>query len=287
MIVICVLIILLESSDSDQICSRHYHSESEIQKKKQTKAETVSKPKTSFVKAASNEKKSEFDICTHIRPVSYITKADIDSKIEYLVPKKVDPNEDKPQYWDVLGEHEVFARLNRFAIEYQSALETDIVKIELEKCKNLLLQSKQNRKIFLFPQLLIKEKKQRSVAPAPGPENMENKVNELQPRLSQDLQEWKINKAGFIYSSSFPYICLTLNSTVRVQLEIHLKRPSDNKDDANDVQNLQEIVKNGYAIILSSRQLNDENDYRDKNKQWCLSKYGTIYSKVCFLYNSC
>lgn len=174
----------------------------------------------------------------------------------------IDLNDEKPNLWEVLGEHDVFSVLNEFAFENKSEfLQNDVAEVELSKAKRLLIQSKREPDVLLLPQLFLNEKSKQS-----------------ESIFLQGSQDWKFNKAGYIYSSFFPKICLMLNPSVQIKLEIHLKRKRGEADFNHHEPEV--IVKKGYAVVLGARQLNDENNYRDKDMQWSFSKHGSIYSKA-------
>lgn len=227
----------------------------------------------------------------YIRPIK-LAPADEQGphRVIRVPPENIDPSKDeKSSLWDVIGEREAVDKLSELAIEYRlEHIQTDVVDIAMEKiARRVLIQSRREQHLVLLPQLLMKEKISRraQLPPQPVSESGDKTTTQKKPIDSiflHDFQEWKFNKIGFIYSSFFPKICLTLHTTVPVQLEIHL-RPRRRRGAGapeSDESRRVVVVKKGYMVGLGTRQLTENNDYRDQDQHWCFNKHANIYSKV-------
>lgn len=242
---------------------------------------------------AYNSSNYDENLQAYIRPIKIFTASQNEPRrVLRIPPENIDPKEDKSNLWDAISERESLSKLTELAVEFrQENLQADVVAIGMDKAKRVLIQSRREEHLILFPQLLLKEKLSRRVAQLPGPENEIRQNKAAESIFMHDFQEWKFSKTGFVYSAFFPKICLTLLTTVPVQLEIHLKarRRRDgaasngvvgSEFDSQETSNSKVVFKKGYLVGLGTRQLNENNDYRDQDQQWCFSKHANVYSKV-------
>jgi hypothetical protein len=174
---------------------------------------------------------------------------------------------EKSEFWDVLSRNECVELLNETAHEHRTDLvKEDHVQIENLKAEELLIQNKSESKLILYPQLAVNQKVSRSGL----------KSDSI---WLHDFQMWKFTKNGFIYNQFFPKIYLTLNTSVTIQLEFHLKSTTQKMNKKTDEDSLlnqpMSFVKKGYAVILDTRHSGSEvKSFRDKDQQWKFNKYG-------------
>jgi len=186
---------------------------------------------------------------------------------------------DKSEFWDVLSRNECVELLNETAHEHRTDLvKEDHVQIESHKAEELLIQNKSDSKLILYPQLLVNQKVSRG----------DLKSDSI---WLHDFQMWKFTKNGFIYNQFFPKIYLTLNTSVTIQLEFHLKSTAQKMNKRTDEDSLlnqpMSFVKKGYAVILDTRHSGNEvKSFRDKDQQWKFNKYGKIYFQFNFSFKS-
>ncbi len=183
---------------------------------------------------------------------------------------------DKSDYWDVLDEQKCMDVIKENSIEYNPFLiKEDHTELEPAKTNQLLIQNRDEENIILYPRLFLNEKKRKQPI----------KTDSI---WFHDFQIWKFSKSGYIYNQFFPKICLTLNTSITVQLDLYLKNPNPNKSNkvrnSEDYQsNVQQVSKKGYVVILSRRNSLNENEtqgsFRDQEQQWKFNKYGNISSK--------
>ena len=237
-----------------------------------TKSAKSDKPKNqkeeelaNFFKQYSPKKsfsKSDTPAPNHLdtRPVKIFTEP---LKLNVLKPYE------KSDAWDILDKVESEAFLSETAHDYRSDLiKEDHKELDHTKAEQLrfLIQNKMDSKLLLYPQMLVKPKSVRT----------SGKNDSVWLR---DFQYWKFNKAGFIYNQFFPKIYLTLDTSVTVQLEFHLKSSAVQKLKKNEDSLLDQpqlsFVKKGYAVILSIRNSRNEvENHRERNQQWSFKKNG-------------
>ena len=232
-----------------------------------------------------DEKEEELtNFFKHNSPKKSFSKSDADAPTSdsraikiYTEPLKVNmlKNYEKSDSWDVLNKDESAAFLNEIAHDFRADLiKEDHAELDRNKTENLqfLIQNKADSKLILYPRMLINDKFNRG--------GLKNDSVWL-----HDFQFWKFTKTGFIYNQFFPKICLTLNTTVTVQLEFHLKNNNVvNKKKSEDSlldQPQLSFMKKGYAVILDIRHSNNEvKSYRDQDQQWSFNKHGNICSQA-------
>ncbi len=213
-------------------------------------------PKKSFSKN-ENTQMSNFDS----RPLKTYTEP-----LKINVLKKYE----KSEFWDVVSHNECVDLLNEAAHEFRTDLiKEDHVQIENNKAEELLIQNKTESKLILYPQLLVNQKVTRSGLKSDSV-------------WLHDFQMWKFTKNGFIYNQFFPKIYLTLNTSLTVQLEFHIKSTAQKGIKKNDEDSLlnqpMSFVKKGFAVVLDTRHSgNDVKNFRDQDQQWKFNKLGKIY----------
>lgn len=189
----------------------------------------------------------------------------------------------KPEQWRTLTESSAYETLNNIATDYNLAAlneptELDLARISQNSQRLILLECATNSNIVLYPRLLNTHKADRS-----------RMINNSKPDSIwfHDFQYWKINKNGFIYNQFFPKLCLTLNTSVKVKLEIRLKQTNKNTKERGSRQldssyqdKTEAVIRTGYVVVLGTRQLNEANNYSDKDQQWQFTRMGNICSKA-------
>ena len=195
----------------------------------------------------------------------------------FTEPLKVNvlKNYEKPEFWDVLAAEECAAALKENAIEPSpGSVKEDAVEVDSLKAARLLVQHKTDPKLTLLPQLVVGEKLRKAKADS---------------IWFHDFQVWKFSKSGFICNQFFPKICLSIDASVNVQLELFFKSASGQKAPKhgssaklNDSAAAaaggcpHSIVRKGYAVVLSVR---SGPNVRDQDQQWSFNKHGNVYSK--------
>ena len=203
---------------------------------------------------------------------------------------------EKSEHWDALSENNAYEKINSIARERHNAAcsSSSSVELDFNKGTRIVLECNGEASLALYPQLLTAERADRGGGIGGGNKSNNNsKQQAIDSIWLHDHQMWKFSRNGFIYNSFFPKLCLTLNTSVAVKLEIRLKpapatqtrngssplqrRASDSTyQDKTDV-----IIRTGYAVILGTRQLNESNaDYRDRDQQWHFNVHGHIYCKA-------
>jgi hypothetical protein len=232
--------------------------------------------KKSKKKAAKTNVPKE-SVSTNISPKKQKATIDFPFKmfIEPLNPKALN-RYDKPEYWEAHTENSAFETLDSLAVDYslEKLNATNATEIDFNKGSKIVLECTAHETIVLYPQLRTKDKADRK--PAEG-------MTKPDSVWFYDFQMWKFNKSGFIYNQFFPKLCLTLNTTIAVKLEIRLRPQMDQQTKGNRLANrrmsdgsyqdkTEVIIKTGYAVVLGTRQLNESNNYRDKDQQWHFNK---------------
>ena len=208
-----------------------------------------------------------------VRPTNVVSSHSFKT---YTEPLKVNvlKNYEKPEFWDVLAQDECIEALKENAIEQNLGLvKEDVVEVDSNKAVQLIIQHKTDPKLTLLPQLLVNEKLRKS----------STKADSI---WFHDFQVWKFSKSGFICNQFFPKICLTLDASVNVQLELFFKNTTNQKNPKNNSKlndssqsaggYPHSIVRKGYAVILNVR---SSANFRDQDQQWSFNKHGNIYSK--------
>ncbi len=211
---------------------------------------------------------------------------------------------DRPELWQALNENSAYESLINYAnsnADTQSSLNPiESSEFDFKKgSSKIVLECTNDENLILYPELLLNPKTSRKNTTNMPPHNSINGVGggvkSMDSIWLHDFQMWKFNRSGFIYSQFFPKLCLTLNTSITVKLEIRLKNPAQkqrrmrqsmNNDQESSInKNYQDktrvIYKKGYVIGLGTRNLNESsNNYKDKDQQWHFNKRGNIYSKA-------
>ena len=165
--------------------------------------------------------------------------------MEQLRPERV-VKYAKSSDWNVLCESESLHSLQSLLSQktYFSPIDQSTHK-ELNKLE-FVLQCKHDRSILIQSQVAVNE--------------MKMKTNPKDSVWDSDFQVWKLDKSGFICNSFFPTICLTLDPSVNMQVEINFAKAEP-------------IVKTAYCVKLATKTHGPE-------QQWHLNKFGNIASKA-------
>lgn len=223
------------------------------------KKSTLAKKKTNASQIISKEFKSSYEpqinLKTYIEPINSI-----------LLKKY-----DRPEFWDVLNENDSLEILKDAAMDFnQEILKTneEIKEIDLKKVFNLIIQNNQEENILLAPMLKVSEKEKKN-------------SSKMDSVWFHDFQLWKFSRSGLIYNQFFPKICLTLDTSKVVRLELTVKiKSADKKSKKHQEQQNETIIKNGYAVILATRDLKETADnFKETHQQWTFNRFGNIITK--------
>ncbi|CAF0796043.1 unnamed protein product [Brachionus calyciflorus] len=176
---------------------------------------------------------------------------------------------DKSEFWDIFTDNNSLEILQDLAKESNSITSSDdLSEIDLNKVIKILIQCTQDEKIMLYPKLKISKKNQRN-------------STKMDSVWFHDFQAWKFNKSGNIYNQFFPKLCLCIDTSKPVQLELVIRTKSESKSKKQQEIQTETIIKKGFAVVLGLRSSNEpKNDYKDTNQQWAFNKHGNILTKA-------
>jgi hypothetical protein len=201
---------------------------------------------------------------------------------------------DKPECWEAHTENSAFEALNSLAVEYSVAKidAADATEVDFNRGAKIVLEctaaANSAKPVVLYPQLRTSDKTDRRKAiggeVAAGASSKDSV-------WFNEFQMWKFNKSGFIYNQFFPKLCLTLNTCIEVKLEIRLRPQAQQTKGASGGSRLtnrrmsdgsyqdktEVIIRTGYAVVMGTRQLNEANNYTDKDQQWNFNKVKDIF----------
>ena len=178
---------------------------------------------------------------------------------------------ERPEFWDVRNENDTLEILKDAAVEFNQEIlkaNDEIKEIDLNKVSNLIVQNNQEENILLAPVLKVAEKEKK-------------KLSKMDSVWFHDFQLWKFSRSGLIYNQFFPKICLSLDTSKIVRLELTIKiKSNDKKSKTNQDHQNETIIKNGYAVILATRDLKESPDnLKESNQQWNFNRFGNIITK--------
>ena len=175
-------------------------------------------------------------------------------------------------FWNAFDLHELLHKIQNNEITVIMNSGTISKNVELSEI-HCFLQCKSQENLVMFPRLSFDEKIYLHK------KDEENKEKEAKPQKNQftvqdnswlknQFQQWSFHEDGIISNHYFPQLCLSLDPSVEVQLELQLVNREKNK------KSIQSVVLSGYPVTLKLRQTND------KANRWILNSMGNIINQT-------